>query len=425
MNRRRRKNSPKIRQRETVEATIEALGARGDGVGEWNGAKLFVPFTLPGERVRAGINRKTRDGNFADLTEILEPSPDRVKPACPHFGDCGGCSLQHMAAAPLAQWKRQRIVDALAQRGLENVTVEPTVSVPPGTRRRAVFAYRITGKGAVVGFNARASDRIIDQTECPLLDERILDLVGPLRTILMEICPPGAGGDVSVTLSDDGPDVCIDVSTPPDLGGLERLNAFGRDHDLARLSWRYENQAVPVAEYRPVVLAMGKARVSPPPGAFLQASVEGEAAIAERVIAIVGDASPVADLFCGLGTFALRLAESTTVHAVDGDASLVNAIRHGHVTTEVRDLFRSPLAGRELARFAAVVFDPPRAGAKAQAQCLADDGPPVIAAVSCNPATFARDARILIDGGYCMNTVLPIDQFPWSAHVELVAGFRR
>lgn len=425
MSRRRPRNSGKKRQRETVEATIEALGARGDGVGEWNGAKLFVPFTLPGERVRADITRKTRDGVFAEPAGILEPSVDRVEPSCSHFGDCGGCSLQHMADGPLAHWKHERVVDALAQRGIHDVTVEPTVSVSPGTRRRAVFAYRVTAGGTIVGFNARADRRIVDQTQCPVLDERISHLVGPLRGILTAVCGPGAGGDVSVTLTDDGADVCIDVSSLPDLDGLERLNAFGRDHDLARLSWRLEGQAVPVAEYRPAIIAMGEGRVALPPGAFLQPSVEGEAAIAERVMNIVGDASPVADLFCGMGTFALRMAARTTVHAVDGDGDLVNAIRHGHVTTEVRDLFRNPLAQGELARFAAIVFDPPRAGAGAQAQCLADDGPPAIAAVSCNPATFARDARILLDGGYRMDTVLPIDQFPWSAHVELVAGFSR
>ncbi|MBT3359707.1 MAG: class I SAM-dependent RNA methyltransferase [Rhodospirillales bacterium] len=425
MTRRRRKVSEKKQQRETVEVTIETLGGRGDGIGELGGKKVFIPFTLPGERVRADTTHRTHDGVFADLTEILELSAERVKPACSHFGECGGCSLQHVTGNVLAEWKRARIIDALAKRGLEDVTVEPTVSVPPGTRRRAVFAYRVTARGAIIGFNARASDQIVNQMECPLLDQRISRLVDPLRGILKEVCRPGAGGDISVTLTNEGPDVCIDVANSPDLDGLEGLGAFGRDHDLARLSWRLDGQVVPVAEFRSVVLVMGEARVAPPPGAFLQASIEGEAAIAERVQSIVADASPVADLFCGLGTFALRLAGDTTVHAVDGDSNLVNAIRHGHIKTEVRDLFRNPLAGNELARFAAVVFDPPRAGAKAQAECLAEAGPPIIAAVSCNPATFARDARILIDGGYRMNAVLPIDQFPWSAHVELVAGFSR
>ncbi len=425
MTRRRLKASGKKQQHETVEVTIKTLGARGDGVGEWNGAKLFVPFTLPGERVRARVNRRTGEGIFAEPVEILERASERVEPACPHFGDCGGCSLQHLHGTMQAEWKRQRIIDALAQRGLQDVTVEPTVSIAPGTRRRAVFAYRVTGRGAIIGFNARASNQIVNQMQCPLLDKGISSLVDPVRGIVKKICPPGAGGDISVTLGDDGADVCIDVSKPPNLDGLELLSAFGRDHDLARLSWRLDNQIVPVAEYRSVVLKMGDARVSPPPGAFLQASREGEAAIAARIDVIVGNASPVADLFCGLGTFALRLAGRTTVHAVDGDASLVNVIRHGHITPEVRDLFRNPLAGTDLVRFAAVVFDPPRAGAKEQAQCLAEDGPPIIAGVSCNPATFARDARILIDGGYQMDTVLPIDQFPWSAHVELVAGFSR
>lgn len=425
MIRRRPKTSRKKRQTDPIEVFIDTIGGRGDGVGEWNSRRVFVPFTLPGERVRVRVLRETGEGVFAEPIEILEPSSERVNPACTHFGECGGCSLQHLPGAASAEWKRERIADALARRGLNDIAIEPTVSIAPGTRRRAVFAYRVTRERTIVGFNARASNRIVDQAECPLLDQRISILVDPLRRVLQEFGSSGVGGDISVTLTDKGPDLCIDVSTPPDLAGLERLNVFGRDNDLARLSWRFENQAVPVAEYRPAVLAIGDGLVSPPPGAFLQPSREGEAAIAERVADIVGESSPVADLFCGLGTFALRLAAKATVHAVDADAGLVNAIRHSHVTTETRDLFRNPMAERELARFAAVVIDPPRAGAKAQTQCLAENGPQIIAAVSCNPATFARDARILVDGGYRFDHVIPIDQFPWSAHVELVAGFRR
>lgn len=411
--------------RPPVEVDIIDVGVRGDGVAAWQGRRLFVPFALAGERVRAEIVGETGDGMQARLLDVLVPAAERVTPACSHFGECGGCSLQHMAPPALAVWKRRRVAAALGQRGVEAKVAE-TVSIVPGSRRRAVFAYRVTGGGTVIGFNARASGRIVDQRQCPLLDPRLAGLVDPLRALVADIASPGATGDVAVTLSEGGADVCIDLAAPPSATAFERLGAFGRAHGLARLSWRQGGRIELAAEFRPPLLSMGGVAVALPPAAFLQASPEGEAAIAERVEAAVGDASPAADLFCGIGTFALRLAAKGDVHAFDGDAELIAALAHTRrVACAVRDLFRNPLAGPELARFRAVVFDPPRAGAKAQAEALAIGGPPVVVAVSCNPATFARDARILVDGGYCLESVIPVDQFPWSAHVEVVARFTR
>lgn len=409
-----------------IDTTVETVGAQGDGVASWNGQRLFLPFALAGERVRAEVLRRTGDGAQARVTEIVEASADRVQPDCRHFGDCGGCSLQHMDPAACAEWKRERVADALRRRGLGDVSVAPTVSIAPGTRRRAVFTYRVTVNGVVIGFNAPASRRIVDQTECPLLAPALADLVPALRDLLASLNISGASGDVWVTLLDSGLDVRLDLPVRPSLEMLERLTAFGRMHDLARLSWQQDGTSEPVAEFRPALLRIGGFEVSPPPGAFLQPSGEGEAAIAERVHAAVGDAFPVADLFCGIGTFALRLGGKGRIFGADGDPSLVAALAAtGRVETEMRDLFRRPLAGSELAPFGAVVFDPPRAGAKVQAAALAEAGPPVVVAVSCNPATFARDARILVDGGYALAQVTPIDQFPWSPHVELTACFRR
>jgi len=408
-----------------VTVTITEVGARGDGVAVWGKRRLFVPFALAGERVTAEVVGETGDGAQGRLLKVVVPAAERVAPSCRHFGECGGCSLQHLAPAALASWKRQRVATALRQRGIE-AAVADTVAIAPGSRWRAVFAYRVLGDGAVVGFNARASRRIVDQRQCPLLDSRLSGLVNPLRDLLAEVAPPGAGGDVAAMLTDGGADVCLDLPGPPSLAVLERLGAFGRAQGLARLSWRHAGRIEPVAEYRAPVLAIGGISVVPPPAAFLQASPEGEAAIAARVEAAIGDRFPVADLFSGIGPFALRLAAGGAVHAVDGDPELIAALeRTRRVGCAVRDLFRQPLAGGELARFKAVVFDPPRAGARAQAEALAAAGPPVVVAVSCNPATLARDARILLDGGYRMDSIVPVDQFPWSAHVEVVARFTR
>lgn len=411
--------------RSPVEVTIDEVGVRGDGVAAWRGRRLFVPFALAGERVTAEVVGETGDGAQARLIEVLSPAAGRVAPACRHFGECGGCSLQHLAPAALAAWKRRRVAAALRQRGVE-AAVADTVAIAPGSRRRAVFAYRVLAGGAVVGFNARASRRIVDQRQCPLLDPRLARLVEPLRALLAEVTPPGAAGDVVATLTDGGVDLCLDLAVPPSLAVLERLGAFGRVHDLARLSWRHGGRIEPMAEFRAPFLSIGGVPVVPPPGGFLQASPEGEAAIAARVGRGIDDRFPAADLFCGIGTFALRLAARGAVHAVDGDPELIAALeRTRRVACVVRDLFRHPLTGSELARFKAVVFDPPRAGAKAQAEALATGGPPVVVAVSCNPATFARDARILLDGGYRVDSIVPVDQFPWSAHVEVVARFSR
>lgn len=411
--------------RPPIEVTIADVGVRGDGVALWEGKRLFVPFALAGERVKAEIVGETGDGIQARLIEVLKPAAERVAPACRHFGDCGGCSLQHLTPPALATWKRERVVAALGQRGVE-VAVAETVAIAPGSRRRAVFAYRVAGGGAVLGFNARASGRIVDQRQCPLLDSRLAGLVDPLRALVADIAAPGSAGDVAVTLTEGGADLCLDLAEAPSAAVFERLGAFGRTHGLARLSWRRAGRIELAAEFRAPFLSVGGVAVVPPPAAFLQASPEGEAAIATRVESGVGDRFPVADLFCGIGTFALRLATKGVVQAFDGDPDLIAALgRTRRVACAVRDLFRNPLAGPELRRFAAVVFDPPRAGAKAQADALAAGGPPVVVAVSCNPATFARDARILMDGGYLPDPIVPIDQFPWSAHVEVVARFSR
>lgn len=402
-----------------VEVVVERLGLQGDGLA----GELRIPLSLPGERVRGPV-----EAGILAPAEVLALSPERVAPPCRHFGTCGGCALQHASDGFLAGWKRETVVRALGARGLE-AEVAPTLVSPVRSRRRAVFAGRRTRSGATVGFHARRSEAVVDVTECWVLRPEIL----AARTALAGIVALGAsrshGVRLTVTLSEAGLDVEVSGGKPLDAALRGGLAAAAEAADLARLAWEGE----PVALRRPPWQTIGRARVVPPPGAFLQATAEGQAALTEAVRGIVGEAGRVVDLFAGCGAFALPLAETAEVHAAEGARAMMAALDAGwrgagglrRVTTETRDLFRRPLVPAELDRFDAVVVDPPRAGAEAQARALAASRVPRIAMVSCNPITFARDAEILIAGGYRLGVVQPVDQFRWSGHVELVAAFAR
>lgn len=420
-----------------VSVVVESVGGRGDGVATRpdTGERLYVPLVLPGERITVRPTEARGDGRAASLVSVDAPSSDRVAAPCPHFGRCGGCALQHMAPAALASWKRDLVVQALARRGFSaDVTdgVASTESLPPGSRRRATFAVKGQGGGAVMGFNGRASHTVVPIERCLLAEDALWSLVDPVRGLIRTLPLPRRGGDVAVTVTDTGADVVIDLGEQPDLATRERLAVFAETHDLARLSLRVAGGAVePAAARRMPQVRLGEHFVTLPAGGFLQPSMDGEAALVAHVLSAVKTATegPVADLFGGIGTFALPLhAAGRVTHLVEGLPEAVGAVASlglDGLTAECRDLFEAPLGPKELKRFAAVVFDPPRAGAQAQAVELAAHGPSVVVAVSCNPATFARDARILVDGGYGMEAVIPVDQFPWSAHVEVVAVFRR
>lgn len=411
--------------------TTGPLGGRGDALAQSAGERLYVPYALPGERLEVRPGAPRGDGRDARIQRILEPSPERVVPPCPHFGTCGGCAVQHMAPDSVAAWKHTVVVEALARRGFAEPPVQAVRSVPPGTRRRATFAYRRTGGRLVLGFNQRARHRIVDLTDCPVLRPEIVALLPPLRDALGPVLPNGATGDLFVQWSDTGTDVRLDLPATPGLEARERLARVAEELDLARLTVRVDALDEPIAVRRPPIIHLGDVPVALPVGAFLQPSAEGECILRDLVQDSLTDVpGPVADLFCGLGTFALPLAATRTVTAVDGDPRLVGALgATGRVRTMTRDLFRQPVLERELKGIAAVVLDPPRAGARAQVEALTKmapaTGPTRIVAVSCNPATFARDARILVNGGFALTRVIPVDQFAWSAHVELVAVFDR
>lgn len=422
---------------EALEADIVRLGEGGDGIAETEGGRLYVPLTVPGDRVRVLPMRPRGDGFAARLLEVVSTGPGRTQPPCPHFGVCGGCTLQHLADDAYAAWKMARVTTALARVGLADCRIHPLVRTPPGSRRRATFAAARSAGGAMqLGFQVREAHRIVDLAVCPVLEPAIAALLAPLRRLLSGILPAGARASVSATLLDSGLDVLVQGWSPRSAADLERLAAFAAEADLARLSWQAASGAPiePLAVRRPPRALFGGVPVAVPPAGFLQASAAGEAALLAVVLAGLGSATAVCDLFCGSGTFALPLAlGGVHVHGVDGDADAIAALAaagrmapaSARLSCEQRDLFARPLGTAELARYPAVVLDPPRSGARAQAAALAAAAVPKVVYVSCNPATFARDARLLADGGYHLEKVTPVDQFLWSPHVELAAVFRR
>jgi 23S rRNA (uracil1939-C5)-methyltransferase len=408
--------------------TIDHLGGLGDGVAETPTGRLHIPFTAPGDRARVTLKGK----DAATLVELLEASQLRTDPTCGHFGTCGGCALQHLKPEFTAGWKRSRVVTALARAGLGGVPVGETISIPPGTRRRATLAASRIGKRVLIGFAERGSHRLVDLQECPVLRPELAALIAPIRARLPDLLAHEETADTALTWTETGIDFVLIRRRPLNLIDRETLAAFAESADLAAVSWRagVTSPAEPVAARRAPQIRVGKALVAFAPGTFLQPSVEGELQLAALVRQALADAGgPIVDLFCGLGTFAIPASANGPVSAFDSDgpaiATLQKAARGLSVTAHRRDLFREPLTMTELAGFAAAIIDPPRAGAEKQARMLAASAVPLIAYVSCNPTSFARDAAILAAGGYRLESVAPIDQFAWSPHVELVGSFRR
>ena len=401
--------------------TVERLGHRGDGIAQGPEGQVFVPQTLPGEVVEGD-----QAGDLLLNTRILTPSPNRIRPPCPHARTCGGCLMQHAADPFVADWKLGIVAGALAGQGLES-PLRLIETSPPRSRRRATLAARRTKGGALIGFHARASETLVAIPHCQLLHPAILATFPALEALVVTGGSRSAELSLTVTHSLGGPDVAVTGGKPLESEMRMALARVVEAFNIARLTWDGEVVALRTMP----VQRFGKALVAPPPGAFLQATAEGEAALLSAVEEAIGPARRVVDLFAGSGTFSLPLAETAEVLAVESDAAMLAALDRGwrqaqglhRVTTETRDLFRRPLEPDEFKGFDAVVIDPPRAGAEAQTATLAHSHVPVIAAVSCNPVTFARDARILTGAGYVLDWVQVVDQFRWAAHVELVARF--
>lgn len=420
-----------------LDVEIREIGARGDGIAMLEGGqRLYVPYTTAGDLVRVQTGPPRSDGCSGRIVRILRAGPSRRQPPCRHFGSCGGCALQHLDAKHYGTWKIGILAQALARRGVEAKQIRAMLVIPAGSRRRAELAAVRRKGDLLLGFNARASHQVVDLAECPILIPEIVALLPPLRELLLDLLTPAEAAEIVAAKTDSGLDLLLVTNASLGPGALERLAAFADAHDLARLARRdMQSSSSEVLIHRhPVRVRFEDTSVELPPGGFLQATVEGEVALRQAVREAIGSARRVADLYAGCGTFALPLAaESRSVHAIEGDRELVEAIERAsraaagrlRVRAFVRDLARRPLPPEELNRFDAVVLDPPRAGAKAQAAALAASAVPSVAALSCNPATFARDARILVDGGYRLDWVQPIDQFLWSPHLELAAAFRR
>lgn len=402
---------------------FDRLGHLGDGVAQGPDGPIYAPGFLPGEEVEGEIV-----GDALVNARIVTPSPNRVRPPCAHAKTCGGCMLQHAADPVVADWKLGVVKGALQGQGL-SARFLPIITSPPNSRRRATLAGRRTKAGALLGFHARGSDMLVAVPNCKLLHPDLIAAFPGLEALVRLGGARSGEMALTVTRSLAGVDVSVAAGKPAD-GDLQlELARIAEAYNFARLTWNGEIAALRAQPMQ----RFGRALVAPPPGAFLQATAEGETALLRGIALAIGPARKIVDLFAGSGTFSLPLAERSEVHAVEGDAGMTAALTKAtrgtdglkRISVETRDLFRRPLEPDEFKGIDAVVIDPPRAGAEAQTRRLAASRVPVIAFVSCNPVTFARDAKILVDAGYALDWIQVVDQFRWSSHVELVARFAR
>lgn len=414
----------------TETITIDRLGAQGDGIANGKDGPVYVPFTLPGETV--AIARVKNQGTVMSITSA---SADRQEPPCRHFGPdgvngtCGGCTLQHMTDVPYRAFKRQLVIDALKSKGL-TPEVGQIVAAHPGERRRVVFAARKTEKDMLIGFNQAESHHIVAIEECPISSAGIMSRLPAIKAIGAAVATNADAFRIAVLETLSGLD--LEVECVKKLSDQQRRKAVEVVLGLRGIARVSLDGEILIEPAKPVV-EFGGIRVSPPAGGFTQATKPAEEAMAKLVLAHVGKAKRIADLFAGAGTFSLQLARLGRVHAVEGDGKAIAALDHAArntqglkpVTIEKRDLFRRPLMTSELKVFDAVVFDPPRAGAEFQCKELARSIVKKVVAVSCNPLTLARDLAILVEGGYRITSVTPIDQFLWTSHVEVVATLEK
>jgi 23S rRNA (uracil1939-C5)-methyltransferase len=411
----------------TERLAIERLAHRGDGVAETPAGPVFVPYTLPGETVK--VEAVPGHPDRRHLLRVEAASPERIEPFCPHFGVCGGCAIQHWTPARYREWKRSLVVEALSQAGLD-APVGELIDAHGDGRRRATFHARAGANNVIeVGFAALRAHHIVGIDRCPVLAPSLDGAIAAAWAVAEALEPQKKPLDIQATATDAGIDMDVRGSGPLNSARIGVMARLAATHKLARLTRHGEL----IAQRAPPTIAIGRARLTLPPGSFLQATEAGEQALARLVDGYAGSAKLIADLFCGVGPFALRLAERARILAFDADAGAIAALKQATATTqglkpidaETRDLFHRPLVAQELKRVDALVFDPPRQGAEAQARELAKSTAPIVVAVSCNPATFARDARLLLDGGYRLKSVAPVDQFRHSAHVEIVGLLTR
>ena len=421
-----------------IDVVIARIGAQGDGIAAMpDGKPLYVPQAAPGDRVRVAV--EDADGMRGRVVDMIEAGLARGTPPCRHFGICGGCALQHLSPLAYGDWKRGLLIDALARNGVAVETVADLVLAGANTRRRGTFFAEKTNGVVKAGFHERGSHRIAAVDGCVVLLPELLALVERLPSAMADLLGEGERAEIIANRLESGIDALVRLPRDADHATRERLVRFAHDADLARISVVKSdgrNRAAKpelLVTRRAAFAAFGGVRVMVPPGAFLQASADAEALLVAEAKAGIAGAANVADLFAGAGTFAFAFSKNARVHAAEGDPDLIESLKLAaakaglgpRLTAETRDLFHRPLLADELKRFDAVVFDPPRVGAKAQAEALAKSHVPRVVAVSCNPQTFARDARILQDGGYRLTRAVPVDQFLWTHHLEVVGTFVR
>ena len=413
-------------RRVTEQLTIHRLGHRGDGIADTNVGPVYVPFALPGETVT--VEAVAGHPDRRHLLNVDKPSHERVAPVCKHFGICGGCAMQHWSLAEYHQWKHSLVVEALATAGLIAPVDEQIVDAHGAGRRRATLHARRGAHDMLeVGFAAPRAHHIVAIDRCPVLAPGLDGAIAAAWAISQILKPAGKPLDIQATVTGSGMDVDVRGSGPLNPARATALARAAEQQRLARLTRHGEL----VAQQSQPTIQIGRTQVALPPGAFLQATQAGEEALARLVLEHAGGAKRIADLFCGIGTFALRLAETARVTAADSDAAAIKALQGARadglkpVEAAARDLFRRPLVASELKGFDAVVFDPPRQGAEAQSRELAKSTVPIVIGVSCDAATFARDAKILVAGGYRLARVTAVDQFRYSFHVEVVGKFEK
>ena len=415
-----------------LEVEIGEIGAKGDGIARVSAdEEIFVPYTAPRD-----VCRISAAGDRGAVVELISPSPFRATPPCGHFGRCGGCALQHLSPEFYLNWKRDLVATALRHAGLSDERVAAPIATPAASRRRAQFYASRRGEEFGFGFYERRSRRLVSISECHVLHPDISKRFAALKALARRAPLSWREFHLSVTACDNGLDLVLDHRTrleEPDAACLAAMTSAMAAANAVRLTV----QGAPLATFAAPLLRFDGLAMSPPPGGFLQASAAGETVLIEQVKAAVGGAKRVADLFCGSGTFALPLAKTSTATAVDSDPSAIAALTEARsiaqregakirpMTIERRNLFERPMRAEELNGFGAIVLDPPRAGALAQAREIAASRAPLVVSVSCNPKTFARDAKALIEGGYMLEAATPVDQFVYSTHVEIVGVFRK
>ncbi|GAB5389736.1 MAG: class I SAM-dependent RNA methyltransferase [Alphaproteobacteria bacterium] len=421
-----------------IELRIEQLGHHGDGIGAHRDRMIYVPGALPGELVRARTVKPKASGFLASLVKVIEPSEDRVEARCAIADRCGGCAVQQLEDSAYLSWKGAVLQKALARFGVNPDLVLPVRPTQPGLRRRMTLRALKAGQTLVTGYSGRYSDEIVDLKACPLVTDRLAGLLAPLKAMIGDECMPQGMYRLTVTHADQGIDLVIGHDLEPGLEARETLTRFAEDNSIGQLSWLSEDQDTPepICHRRSVAMSFGGINVALPPGSFVQAVKAAEDLMVAEILAALPSAPAhgrVCDLFAGLGTFSVPLAATCPVTAVESDSRASQALAQAArdpalfkpISVIQRDLFRDPLTVAELSGYRALIFDPPRAGAEAQAREIAQSTIPVVIAVSCNPKSFARDASILEAGGYVLEKVTPIDQFLWSSHLEMVGVFRR